>query len=155
MTWRYKPSQQTWRRIGVTNLAKKNWKPTWQAGTLWTSPFSLSWKYPSWEQINIVSPFLRAFLKMNLLFSKVGYDSSLEGTSSFMMDFPASHSLVFFGVTRFVNLTWELKGAPPGMYQTLQTMGWTTYQVVQDFFHQQYCGRNPAIITTRNVCKTR
>ena len=27
--------------------------------------------------------------------------------------------------------------APPGMYKTL-LMGYTTYQLVQDFFHQQY-----------------
>ena len=38
--------------------------------------------------------------------------------------------------------TWDtLDGrnpAPPGMYKTLQIMGYTTYQLVQDFFHQQY-----------------
>ena len=79
---------------------------------------------------------------MNFLFSKVGYDSSLEGTSSFMMDFPASHSFVFFGgksvrefdmgiegCTNFGgNIYWShtvdgRNPAPPGMYQTLQIMG--------------------------------
>ena len=28
--------------------------------------------------------------------------------------------------------------APPGMYKTLQTMGYLPYQLVQDFVHQQY-----------------
>ena len=28
--------------------------------------------------------------------------------------------------------------APPGMHKTLKIMGQTTYQLVQDFFHQQY-----------------
>ena len=28
--------------------------------------------------------------------------------------------------------------APPGMYETLQIMGYSPYQLVQDFFHQQY-----------------
>ena len=28
--------------------------------------------------------------------------------------------------------------APPGMYETLKIMGYITYQLVQDFFHQQY-----------------
>ncbi len=28
--------------------------------------------------------------------------------------------------------------APPGMYETLKIMGTTTYQLVQDFFHQPY-----------------
>ena len=28
--------------------------------------------------------------------------------------------------------------APPGMYETLRIMGKTTYQLVQDFFYQQY-----------------
>ena len=28
--------------------------------------------------------------------------------------------------------------APPGMYETLQIMGYLSYQLVQDFFHQQY-----------------
>ena len=28
--------------------------------------------------------------------------------------------------------------APPGMYKTLQLMGFLAYQLVQDFFHQQY-----------------
>ena len=32
--------------------------------------------------------------------------------------------------------------APPGMYKTLQSMGQTTYQLVQDFFHQQYVFQN-------------
>jgi len=27
--------------------------------------------------------------------------------------------------------------APPGMYQTLQLMGFLRYQLVQDFVHQQ------------------
>ena len=33
---------------------------------------------------------------------------------------------------------WNNTVAPPGMYKSLQIMGWTTYQLVQDFFHQQY-----------------
>jgi len=28
--------------------------------------------------------------------------------------------------------------APPGTYETLQIMGYLPYQLVQDFFHQQY-----------------
>ena len=28
--------------------------------------------------------------------------------------------------------------APPGMYKTLKIMGHLPYQLVQDFFHQQY-----------------
>jgi len=28
--------------------------------------------------------------------------------------------------------------APPGMYKTLQMMGYLPYQLVQDFFHEQY-----------------
>ena len=28
--------------------------------------------------------------------------------------------------------------APPGMYETLYIMGYLSYQLVQDFFHQQY-----------------
>ena len=28
--------------------------------------------------------------------------------------------------------------APPGMYETLEIMGKTIYQLVQDFSHQQY-----------------
>ena len=32
----------------------------------------------------------------------------------------------------------ERNPAPPGMYRTLQLMGWTTYQLVQDFGHQWY-----------------
>jgi len=28
--------------------------------------------------------------------------------------------------------------APPGMYKILQIMGHLSYQLVQDFFHQQY-----------------
>ena len=28
--------------------------------------------------------------------------------------------------------------APPGMYKALQIMGKTTYELVQDFLHQQY-----------------
>ena len=27
---------------------------------------------------------------------------------------------------------------PPGMYKTFQIMGYTAFQLVQDFFHQQY-----------------
>ncbi len=32
--------------------------------------------------------------------------------------------------------------APPGMYKTWYIMGKTTYQLVQDFFHQQYHSEN-------------
>ena len=35
----------------------------------------------------------------------------------------------------------ERDPAPPGMYETLEIMGQTTDQLVQDFFHQQYESR--------------
>ena len=30
------------------------------------------------------------------------------------------------------------RSQPPGVYKTLQKMGYLPYQLVQDFFHQQY-----------------
>ena len=41
---------------------------------------------------------------------------------------------------RWFNLSNTVDGwnpAPPGMYETLWTMGYLSYQLVQDFFHQQ------------------
>ena len=35
---------------------------------------------------------------------------------------------------------------PPGMYKTLQTMGQTTYQLVQNFVHQQYYNHTTPVV---------
>ena len=32
----------------------------------------------------------------------------------------------------------ERNPAPPNMYETLETIGYLPYQLMQDFFHQQY-----------------
>jgi len=42
--------------------------------------------------------------------------------------------------------------APPGMYNTLQTMGETTYQLVQDFFHQHSFGSTTTALKQLVTC---
>ena len=60
-----------------------------------------------------------------------------------------------------INIFWNLKfqidtlhgrnPAPPGMYEPLQIMGYLPYQLVQDFFHQQYCPINLCQITSQKM----
>ena len=40
----------------------------------------------------------------------------------------------------------ELRPSPPVIYETLWKMGYSPYQLVQDFSHQQYEGKSPQII---------
>ena len=41
----------------------------------------------------------------------------------------------------------EIWRSPPAMYKTLWIMGQTTYQLVQNVFHQQYCAKNWSLFT--------
>ena len=41
----------------------------------------------------------------------------------------------------------EIRRSPPAMYKTLWIMGQTTYQLVQNVFHQQYCAKNWSLFT--------
>ena len=72
-----------------------------------------------------------------------GLEQSLQGTQSEII--PQSHICCIQAISTYDRVDGR-NPAPPEMYKT-QIMGQTTYQLVQDFFHQQYTEKITLSIT--------